>query len=359
MTVTSNSLPLAPRRLTIAVVGLGLIGHRHAQTVLENRNSELVAVVDPTPAGEKSAATLGIPYFDSVQSMLASTKPDAAIICTPNNTHVALAKELSSAGVHILVEKPVSADIASGKDLLAHLKGTNGVHVLVGHHRRFNPYMIAAKRIISEGLLGTVVAINGTWTTRKPLEYFAAPTDWRQGQAGGVILINMVHEVDLLQLLFGPINRVYAEKTKSLRGFEAEEGAALTIRFESGIVGSFVISDNTPSPHNFESGTGENPLIPKTGQDFYRIFGTNASLSVPDMRIWSHKGDSGSWVDPISADIATVDDGVPFQKQLEHFIRVVNGQEPPICTVEDGLSALVVCEAIKNSLSSESVVTIQ
>lgn len=357
MMAISNSLP-HPRRVTIAVVGLGLIGHRHAHTVLENVNSELVAVVDPTPAGKKSAAALGIPYFDSVQSMLAITKPDAAIIATPNNTHVAVAKELSSAGVHILVEKPLSADIASGQDLLALLKGTN-VHVLVGHHRRFNPYIIAAKRIISEGLLGDVVAINGTWTARKPLEYFTAPTDWRQGQAGGVILINMIHEIDLLQLLFGPIKRVYAEKTKSLRGFEAEEGAALTIRFESGVVGSFVISDNTPSPHNFESGTGENPLIPKTGQDFYRIFGTTASLSVPDMRLWSHKGDVGSWVDPIFADVATVDDAVPFQKQLEHFIRVVNGQELPICTVEDGLSALVVCEAIKNSLSSESVLTIQ
>ncbi|KAJ4205336.1 hypothetical protein NW767_004130 [Fusarium falciforme] len=95
------------------------------------------------------------------------------------------------------------------------------------------------------------------------------------GSGEGVILINLIHEVDLLHQIFGPIIRVHAEKTISNRGFEADEGAALTFRFQSGVVGSFIVSDNLLLPYNFEAGTGENPLIPKTGQDFYQIFSTD------------------------------------------------------------------------------------
>lgn len=86
-----------------------------------------------------------VAHYRSAQELIASPhKPDAAIVCAPNHTHVTLAKELSAAGVHILVENPVSVDIASGRGLIEFLKDTQ-VKALVGHHRRFNPYVVAAK----------------------------------------------------------------------------------------------------------------------------------------------------------------------------------------------------------------------
>ncbi|PNH41740.1 hypothetical protein VD0004_g5439 [Verticillium dahliae] len=117
--------------------------------------------------------------------------------------------------------------------------------------------MVAAKTVVSSGTLGTIVAVNGLWALRKPDEYFQHPAAWCQTEAGGVVLINMVHEVDLLRFLFGPITSVHAEKTLSQRGFEADEGAALTLRFRSGVVGSFVLADTVASLWNFESGTGD------------------------------------------------------------------------------------------------------
>ncbi|KPM35417.1 hypothetical protein AK830_g11165 [Neonectria ditissima] len=137
----------------------------------------------------------------------------------------------------------------------------------------------------------------------------------------------MIHEVDLLHYLFGPITRVHAEKTISQRGFDAEEGAALTLRFKSGAVGSFLVSDSLPSPYSFEAGTGENPLIPESGQDFYRVFGTDASLSVPDMTTWSYAGGQKTWSAELVRDKVPVPDGVPFELQLGHFVRVVRGLE--------------------------------
>lgn len=353
----------SPPRVRIAIIGAGLIGPRHAETVANNPSTELIAIVDPLQGGADLASQLKTSHFRSISDLLSSPhKPDAAIICTPNHTHVPLSKEFSSNGIHILIEKPFSTDIPSGQSLLQHLKARPYTKALVGHHRRFNPYIVAAKKIISSGTLGTILAVNGLWATFKPSSYFSPPADWRRGKTGGVVLINLIHEIDLMHYLFGPIIRVHAEKTLSQRGqdHEAEEGAALTLRFKSGVVGTFIMTDHAPSPYNFESGTGENPLIPKTWMDFYRVFGTEGTLSVPDMNLWSYRGrQQKSWHEELVKERVTVNEGVPFELQLEHFVRVIRGEEQASCTPQAGLGALLVCEAIREALEGNKTVEVE
>jgi predicted dehydrogenase len=337
--------------ISIAVIGLGLIGPRHAAIVSKSPDTNLIAIVDPLPKAIDTAREFSTSYYKSIAELLSSPqKPDAAIVCTPNHMHVAMTKELTAAGIHVLVEKPLSTDIPSGISLLHHLSSLS-VKVLVGHHRRFNPYMVKTFSTVTSGSLGRIIGINGMWALSKSDAYFNAPMEWHRGADAGVILINLVHEVDLLHYLFGPITRVYAEKSISQRGHVAEEGAAITLRFKSGVVGSFLITDNTPSPYNFEAGTGENPQIPKSGQSFYRIMGSEASLSVPDMTKWSYAGEK-SWHEQMKEERLDVVDDVPFKLQLDHFVRVIRGVEEPSCSVEEGLRAIVVCEAIKKSMES-------
>jgi predicted dehydrogenase len=166
---------------------------------------------------------------------------------------------------------------------------------------------------------------------------------------------------------FGPIVRVTAERTLPQRPsppHNADEGAALTLRFASGVVGTFLICDATPSPHNFETGTGENPMIPKstTGgdSDFYRIFGSDASLSVPDLTRWSYDASSEkSWSNPLTVDrIPLPDEKAPFDLQLAHFVDVINGDAEPSCSGEEGLRALIVCEAVQKAMRSGQPVDI-
>jgi predicted dehydrogenase len=108
------------QRVKIAIIGTGLIGPRHAQAVLKEPRAELVCIVDPNPAVKDVAATLGVPLYESIGEMLESRhRPEAAFICTPNHTHVPVAKELLQGGVHVLVEKPISTDIASGQELVS------------------------------------------------------------------------------------------------------------------------------------------------------------------------------------------------------------------------------------------------
>jgi predicted dehydrogenase len=103
----------------IAIIGTGLIGPRHAKAVLQDPEAELACIVDPSPTAQSVAAELGTILYASVKGMLASPhKPDAAIVCTPNHTHVPVSKELLDGGIHVLVEKPISVDIESGLSLV-------------------------------------------------------------------------------------------------------------------------------------------------------------------------------------------------------------------------------------------------
>ncbi|KKY14727.1 putative quinate utilization oxidoreductase [Diplodia seriata] len=292
-------------------------------------------------------------------------KPDAAIVCTPNHTHVTVSTELLSNGIHVLCEKPISVDIASGQALVDHAASRN-LHLLTGHHRRFNPFVTATKRILSTGSLGSITAVSGLWTLYKPAAYYDAPAAWRRSaDSGGPVLINLIHDIDVLHHLLGPIASVAAFEAAKRRGHDAEEGGAILLRFANGVVGTFVLSDAVASPHAFELGTGENPLFPPTGADIYRIFGTEATLSVPDLKRWSYaKGTEKSWQSEMVEDTLALEgllsdeerSKIPFELQVEHLVKVIRGEESPVCSGADGLAAVRVAEAVRKALRTGGVV---
>nr|POF03909.1 scyllo-inositol 2-dehydrogenase (nad(+)) [Quercus suber] len=358
-----------PTAIRVAVIGVGSIGPRHAESVVSCPDTRLLCIVDPAPSAHPIAQTLGVPRFDSLQQMLTVEHciPDAAIVCTPSNTHVPVSQELLAVGIHILVEKPISTTAAAGQQLVDTLRQLHRIEhanhdqnvsksprLIVGHHRRFNPYVTATKRAIDANVIGRVIAISGLWTTYKPASYFEPPAAWRAQAAsgGGPVLTNLVHEIDVLQYLLGPVTRVHAEQTPSQRAHDVEEGAAVLLRFASGVVGTFLVSDATPSAHNFESATGENPTIPQQRRDVLRVFGAEGTLSMGDMQITRYgEGEEKSWSSELAvSQLEVAEEQVPFDEQLKHFVNVIRGVETPRCSAEDGLSALRVCEAIKRAI---------
>lgn len=278
-------------------------------------------------------------------------------MCRPNHTYGPVSIELAKGGVHILCDKPISQDVASAESLIEVVR-MHDVKLLIGHHRRFNPYIIALKRAVDSGLLGQIIAVNALWTTIKPREYFEGQNAWRSDKVhGGVVLINFIHDIDLMHHLFGPVTRVHAEQTFSQRSQAVdavEEGVALSLRFATGVVGGFIISDNVASPHSFEQGTGENPNLPASGLDVYRIFGSQGTLSFPHMSWSSFRNVEPSWHNSMTCRTLEVEnsDVPPLISQLDHFIDVCEGISSPTCTGEETLQALVVCEGIRSALSS-------
>lgn len=300
--------------------------------------------------------------------------PNAAIVCTPPKTHVRVASELIATGIHVFVEKRISDEIECARDLIKFAQ-KNSVNLLIGPHHSLNPYIVAAKEAIDAGIIGEVVAISGLWTTYKPDSYFDGDPalSWRKSRmsGGGVVLNNFVHEADCMQYLFGRIVRMNAEETISQRSHGqgpdgAEEGVALTMRFASGVVGTYVMSDAVASPHNFEMGTGENPAISQVRLsnddeiDFYRVFGTRRSLSIPGMTFSNYDANAEpSWCDTIKRRKLEIDSErrVPFERQLDHFVRVVRGLESPNCDGRAGLeAALQMCQAIQEALRGSGTI---
>ncbi|KAM3421244.1 hypothetical protein BST61_g1650 [Cercospora zeina] len=321
--------------VSIAIIGAGLIGPRHAQSAVANEHATLHCFVDPRPEAISTAEAFHVPLFTSIKHMLLEYgKPDGAIICTPNHTHVALSQELLEAGVNVLVEKPVSTEISNGRQLLETARRT-GRHLLAGHHRRFSSYVVSAKRALSEGIIGKPIAVSGLWVLRKPASYFEPPTEWRAVPGkGGPIHIN-------LRRVFPSGHTTWKKEQPSF--FDSRQGW-----WEHSSWRTIVLP-----AHNFESGTGENPIIPQACKDFYRVFGTEGTLSVGDMKV--SKYDSGAakcWAHHVRESVMPVEPCVPFDEQMKNFVDVMRGLTEPKCTGEDGLKALIACDAVKKSIES-------
>lgn len=362
---------IASTPLQIVVIGAGLIGPRHAEHVKLNPHTELFGIVDPLPAAKEVAQQLETLYFPSIAAMVQYARsegipcPDGAIVCTPNHTHVKISAELALHGIHLLVEKPLSSDVTESKALKLFAEKQN-VKILVGHHRRFNPFIVEAKKNLHK--VGDIIAIQGTWTLRKPKTYYTT-SPWRTDSktGGGVLLINLIHDIDLLQYLFGPIEKVYAELLKKQRTeySNVDEGACLTLKFKNGITGNFICSDNVVSPFNFEAGTGENPNIPFHDglEGFYRVFGSKGTLSIPDLSLYHQPtattDEEKSWLHPIKKESLvenrheTLYNQLPFDLQLDHFVEVIRGKEVPFCDADEGMSALLCIEAVMKSIETD------
>lgn len=339
-------------RPRLAVIGAGLIGRRHAE--LAAREAVLGAVVDPDRAAELAATAHGARWYPSVAAMLAETMPDGVVVATPNQMHVEHGLACIAAGIPVLVEKPIAADAVSGARLVA-AADSAGVPLLVGHHRRYNPRVRAAKAAIEAGQLGTVLSVQGTCWFYKPDPYFEVA--WRRQPGAGPVYINLIHDIDTLRHLCGDVGSVQAVLSGEARGFAVEDTAAILLRFRSGALGTISVSDTVASPWSWELTAAENPAYPATGQACYLIGGTQGSLSMPDLGLWSYAG-TRDWMAPIGRTQLSHAPEDPLTLQMRHFCDVVAGRAEPLVSGREGLRTLRVIEAVKAAAARGSAVEI-
>ena len=333
--------------LRIAVLGAGLIGRRHIETILAmSEAAELVAVSDPV-ADPGQYHLKGAAWFTDETEMLDQTKPEAVVIATPNGLHLAHGKACCERGIHFLMEKPVTATLAEAA-LLVRLVADNGVKTLVGHHRRHLASIQDAKAVIDSGRIGKLVTASVIWATRKPDDYFNAM--WRIQPGGGPILINAIHEIDMLRHLCGEIATVSGLTSDAQRGFAVEDSAAALLRFDNGCLGSFTCTDAGFSPWTIEQGSRENPRFPYSGQSAYRLTGTKGSLELPVLQLWeAQKPGEAAWDRPIRATALPERYHDPYKAQLAHFQRMIQRNEPSVVPVLDGARTLAATLAIAHS----------
>jgi predicted dehydrogenase len=250
--------PAGKATLGIAVAGAGVIGRRHIELIQANPRTRLCAVVDPQPASREFAASLGVPHFVGLDDLFAgptAARPDGVILATPNHLHVPGALVCVQHRVPALIEKPVADSLEAGMQL-AGVLAKQRTPMLVGHHRRHSSTLQAARRAIQSGLLGRVVTVTGSAQFYKPDSYFEQGP-WRTQPGGGPILINLIHEMDNLRYLCGELESVYAVASSAVRQFAVEDTAVMTLKFASGALGTFTLSDTVASPRSWEQTSGK------------------------------------------------------------------------------------------------------
>lgn len=321
----------------LLIAGTGLIGHRHLRHIEEHPDLHLAGIVDPEPENRAHASAPGFASLDEVD-----VPADGIVLATPTSTHAPLTLAALDRGWHVLVEKPV-ADTPEAADAMVARSEATGLHVLVGHHRRYHPCVRMLKDILDSGRLGRPVAASLLWLMKKPDDYF--DVDWRAGMDGAPVKQNLIHDVDILRWLFGDVVQVCGIGSNAVRGAARTESGGAVLGFDSGVTVTIAFADTTPTPWGFEAGTGESPSIPRTHQDSLRIACTHGAVEFPSLRVWSG---AESWNEAPVREETEVAETVPLIRQLEHFADVIAGRADPIITARDAretLAAILQIEA--------------
>jgi predicted dehydrogenase len=219
--------------------------------------------------------------------------------------------------------------------------------------------MAKACEVIASGQLGQLVAVMGSATFLKPDHYFAdAP--WRREPGAGPILLNMIHEVHNLRMMCGDIVAVQAFASHTTRGFAVEDTVSINLRFASGVLGTFLLSDTAACARSWEQTSRENKAYPSyDDEDCYVVTGTNGSLSVPTMRLKTYpRPEDRSWWKEFEVGVVDMVRDDPLKHQMEHFGRVVRGEVEPLVSAEDGLLNLRITEAIVEAARSGQTVNL-
>ena len=345
---------MAPLR--IAVVGSGAIGRRHIEVLKgDPERHGLAAIADPSPAAERLAGELGVPYYASHEPLLDREKPDGVVIATPNQLHASVGLACVDRKVPMLVEKPVADSVAAALELVDAAERAR-VPILVGHHRRHNPIMQKAAEVIRSGALGQVVGVVAMWLSHKPRDYF--DVNWRREPGGGPVLINAIHDIDCLRMLCGEIETVQAKTANAARGFPVEDTAAAVLTFESGALGTLLVSDSASAPWSWEWTSRENPFYPHEPENCFLVSGTRGSLTVPSLEQRWHEDGRQSWGLPLTQRRIPVMPADPYIEQMRNFAAVIRGEAEPVLSGADGTRTLAATLAISQSAETGTPVRV-
>lgn len=179
-------------RLRILLCGAGNMGRNHLRVLSTLPECVVAGVVEPS---ERAPSLDGAPTYQTLEHALHAETPDAVLLATPTRTHHDLADMLLERRVPFLVEKPIALTAEQGRALQERATSAR-VPSMVGHVERFNPAVVAIRKLIHDGQLGEIVNIATRRVGGTPLD----------AQKAGDVLIDLaVHDIDIAQWLVGPI----------------------------------------------------------------------------------------------------------------------------------------------------------
>jgi predicted dehydrogenase len=334
--------------LRVAVVGAGAFGRNHLRVYRELQDAghdvQLVAVIDRDAAiAADVAAKFGVPAFDSVAACLSSVgRLDAASVCVPTVHHAAAAEPLLAAGVDLLVEKPLAANLADA-DRILELARTHGRIVQAGHLERFNPAVTAARRHLHRPMFFEAHRLS-IFTPR------SLDVD--------VVLDLMIHDLDIvLSLVASPVREVRAVGLPVLSN--KVDIANVRLEFENGCVANFTASRVSTErvrklrffqPHQYLS-------LDFARQDLLLIdVAAAAGMDPAQLAALAAMAQSAGQHPSagLSLTKVAVEQGEPLRLEIEAFLKAVRERSVPVVSGEDGRAALALALEINRAIAAHA-----
>jgi len=305
------SPPLAaPNTLKILIVGVGSIGERHLRCFKNTGRCE-VAFCETNPSLRAEVADrYGCPGFEDLEEALHTGIFSAAVICTPAPFHVPIAIKCVDAGLHVLIEKPLSTCSEGVDELIAMAQKAN-IEVRVAYIYRFLSAIRRAKELLSLGQCGLIRQVVVTSGQHFPSFRPAYRTIYyaKRESGGGAIQDALTHQIHAIEWLVSPAASVTCQAAHQvLEGVEVEDTVNLSLRLRDGTLASFALNQ-------FQ-------VINETVITFH---GTNGSLRIelPSNRVGLVLRGEDTWnweqLPPTERDI-------PFTDQALDFLGLLTGQ---------------------------------
>ncbi len=329
------------------IAGLGSIGRRHFRNLLAlgERAIVLYRTHQATLPDDELA---GFPVETDLERALAH-RPDAVIVSNPTALHLDVAIPAARAGCHLFLEKPVSHSLERLDELEEALRQGGG-RALVGFQFRFHPTLRMAAESVRSGGIGKVVSARAHWGEYLP--NWHPWEDYRQGYAarqdlGGGVILTLCHPLDYLRFIVGEVGALWAfAGSLGELGLGVEDTAEIGLRFTSGAVGSVHLDYlQRPPTHRLEVVGTRGTLRWDNADGVLQVYQADPA-----------DGRAAEWQSfppPEGFERNTM-----FLDQLRHFIAVVRGEQPPVCTLQDGVRALELALAAHRSDAQNTIETL-
>ncbi len=315
-----------PEPLRVGVVGVGALGRHHARVYAGLPHVALAGVhdVDAARAAE-IAAQFGCGTFASVDAMAAAV--DAVSVAVPTIEHHRVARAFLEAGVHVLVEKPMTATLAEADELIA-VAGARGRVLQVGHIERFNPASDVLRASVSRPRFVEVHRL-GAFSPR------SLDID--------VVLDLMIHDLDLVLSLDGsdPV-QVDAVGVPVLT--DKVDIANARLRFASGLIANL---------------TASRVSVEKVRK--FRVFSPRTYISV-DFAARAAQVyrlvDGADGKPDITVESSEAPDDEPLRRQLAAFVAAARDGATPAVTGADGRRALALAHTVLEKIAAQAAVSL-
>lgn len=330
--------------LRFAIIGCGKIAPRHATEII--KQGELVAVCDiikdRADALAKEFDTTA--YYSITDLFSKEHKIDVVSICTPNGLHAAHTMLSLKAGSHVLCEKPLCISTADGKDMIATAKAVEK-KLFVVKSTRYNPALVALKKIIDEGAMGKLYSFQLNCFWNRPAPYYT--NSWKGSLTldGGSLYTQFSHYIDALLWIVGDVENISGFRKNMAHQdiIEFEDTGIVAVEMKNGMTGGINWSVNTFQMNMEVSLTiiAEKGSIRIGGQYMneieYQLI-DNTALKVAED---GAANDYGFYKGSMSN----------HDKVYENLVKALDNEHHPFTHAEDGLKTVETIERIYNSVS--------